>query len=99
MLTVDGADLGSGTTRGETYLNVGRASALFSETAAVAGLAPLGLGPFEVDVVLASAYGVYMHTALQMRLTREFSRVIPLVPEMIRRLLGVAHLGAETPCR
>jgi len=33
-----------------------------------------------------------MYTILQMRMTREFNRVVPPLPQLVRRLLGVYHL-------
>ena len=41
---------------------------------------------------LAAVYGVYMFTVLRMRMTQEFTRLVPPLPDLIRRLLGVYHL-------
>ena len=94
LLTADDVDLSAGTTRGAVYLAVGRAMAIVDETGRAARFIVAKSGPFGVDVLLAAVYGVYMHTVLEMRLTREFNRVIPPLPDLIRRLLGVYHLGA-----
>ena len=94
LLTADDVDLSSGTTRGAVYLGVGRAMAIVDETGRAARFIVAKSGLFGVDVLLAAVYGVYMHTVLEMRLTREFNRVIPPLPDLIRRLLGVYHLGA-----
>jgi hypothetical protein len=34
-------------------------------------------------------YAVYMYTTLRLRMTQEFNKVIPQLPELTRRLLGV----------
>jgi len=93
LVTTGDVELSTGTTRGEVYLIVGRAMALLDETGKAAGFTPDGPGLFGVDVLLAAVYGVYMYTTLQMRMTREFNRVIPPLPELVRRLLGVYQLG------
>jgi hypothetical protein len=36
-------------------------------------------------------YGVYMQTILRMRMTKEFTNLLPPLPELTRRLLGVHH--------
>lgn len=94
LLVADDADLRAGTTRGDVYLRVGRAMAIVDETGRAARFIVAKSSLFGVDVLLAAVYGVYMHTVLEMRLTREFNRVIPPLPDLIRRLLGVYHLGA-----
>jgi hypothetical protein len=94
LLTADDVDLSAGTTRGAVYLSVGRAMAFVDETGRAARFIVPKSGLFGVDVLLAAVYGVYMHTVLEMRLTREFNRVIPPLPDLIRRLLGVYHQAA-----
>ncbi|MGA3351772.1 MAG: hypothetical protein ABSD85_01120 [Acidimicrobiales bacterium] len=78
-----------GATRGAVYMSVGRATAFAEETCRAAGFSVAGAGLFGMDVLMAVVYGVYMHTILQMRVTREFTRVIPSLPDIVRRLLGV----------
>jgi hypothetical protein len=92
LITTDDADLGAGATRGAVYLSVGRATAFVDETGKAAGFTAAGPGLFGADVLLAAVYGVYMYTVLQMRLTREFNQVVPALPHLVRRLLGVYHL-------
>ena len=92
LVTTDGLDLGAGASRGAAYLTIGRAMAFVDETGKAAGFTATGPGLFGVDVLLAAVYGVYMHTVLRMRMTREFNRVIPPLPDLVRRLLGVYHL-------
>lgn len=98
LVTMDEVDL-DGETRGEMYLNVGRAVAFLSETGHAAGLTTfahrgdrqdvLYAEAFSTDVFLAAVYGVYMQTVLRMRLTQEFTNLVPPLPQLTRRLLGV----------
>jgi hypothetical protein len=92
LVTSDDLDLTGGATRGEVYLTVGRATAFVDETGKAAGFTVAGPGLFGTDVFLAAVYGTYMYTVLQMRMTREFNKLLPPLPDLIRRLLGVYHL-------
>jgi hypothetical protein len=94
LVTTDDIDLTDGATRGEIYVNVGRATAFVSETGKAAGFTVAGPGLLGTDVFLAAVYGIYMYTVLQMRMTKEFNRLLPPLPDLIRRLLGVYHLEA-----
>jgi hypothetical protein len=67
--------------------------AFVEETGKAAGFTAAGPGLFGADVFLAAVYAVTMYTVLRMRMTREFNRVIPPLPDLVRRLLGVYHLG------
>jgi hypothetical protein len=86
------ADLGYG---GAGYLEVG------SVVAAVQGwLSARGvqLGSSEVprsataDVLVACVYAVYMYTVLRLRMTQEFNRLVPPLPDLVGRLLGVRYV-------
>lgn len=92
LVTTDDIDLAAGATRGEVYLTVGRATAFLDETGKAAGFTGAGPGLFGADVFLAATYGVYMFTVLRMRMTQEFTQLVPPLPDLIRRLLGVYHL-------
>ncbi len=81
-----------GRTTGETYMKVGVAVAFVRATGEAAGFARFGPGPFGVDVFLACVYAVYMYTTLRLRMTQEFNKVVPQLPELSRRLLGVWKL-------
>lgn len=76
---------------GETYVKVGVALAFVRATGEAAGFADFGAhhGPFGIDVFLACVYAVYMYTTLRIRMTQEFNKVVPQLPELSRRLLGV----------
>jgi hypothetical protein len=88
LVTMDEVDL-HGDTLGETYLKVGEAIAFTNATGEATGLTRIGGGKFGLDVFLACVYGVYTYTVLRMRMTQEFNKVIPQLPELARRLLGV----------
>jgi hypothetical protein len=92
LVTTDDLDLARGSSRGEVYLTVGRATAFLDETGKAAGFTRAGPGLLGTDTYLAAVYGVYMYTVLQMRMTREFNQLLPPLPSLIRRLLGVYHL-------
>ncbi len=79
---------------GETYMKVGVAVAFVRATGEAADFARFGLhsSPFGIDVFLACVYAVYMYTTLRLRMTQEFNKVVPQLPELSRRLLGVWKL-------
>ena len=54
-----------------------------------------GRGLFGPDVFLACVYAVYMYTVFRVRLSQEFNRILPELPELVQRVLGVRHLGGE----
>jgi hypothetical protein len=76
----------------ETYLRVGEAVAAIRRAGGTAGFAGIGSGAFGVNVFLACVYGVYVYTAVRLRITPEFTRVMPGLPELCRRLLGVHRM-------
>jgi hypothetical protein len=92
LVTTDDVDLTEGSSRGAIYLTVGQAMAFVDETGKAAGFTAAGPGLFGTDVFLAAVYGIYMYTVLRMRMTKEFNRLVPPLPDLIRRLLGVYHL-------
>jgi hypothetical protein len=91
LVTMEEVDL-HGHTVGETYLKLGVATAFVKATGDAAGFSDFGSGPFGIDVFLACVYAVYMYTTLRIRMTQEFNKVVPQLPELIRRLLGVWKL-------
>lgn len=94
LVTTD-ADLAAGATRGEVYLTVGQATAFVDETGKAAGFTDAAPGLFGTDMFLAAVYGVYMYTVLRMRMTREFNQLVPQLPDLIRRLLGIYYQEAS----
>ena len=77
---------------GAMYLRVGEATAFVHETGRAAGFTLIGGETFGVDVYLACVYCVYVYTTVRMRMTQEFNRVIPPLPELCRRFLGVYRM-------
>ncbi|MDH3499680.1 MAG: hypothetical protein OEM97_06130 [Acidimicrobiia bacterium] len=73
----------------ETYRRIGIAIAFINDVGEAAGFRPQGHGVFDTDVFLATVYAIYMYTTLRMRMTQEFNQVVPELPELLRRLLGV----------
>jgi len=51
------------------------------------------LGPFATDAFLAIAYSVYLYGITNWRLSREFNRLLPPLPDLARRLLGLPRPG------
>jgi hypothetical protein len=97
LVTMDDVDL-TGDVRGEVYLKVGEAVAFVDQTGKATGFTALGghdaATSFGIDVYLAAVYGVYMYTVLRMRMTQEFNRLVPELPDLVRRLLGVHYREA-----
>ncbi len=88
LVTTEDFDLDAAD-RGEGYLRVGEAMAFVNETGKAVGFTDLGSGLFGADVFLACVYSVYMYTVLRLRMTQEFNRIVPELPDLVRRLLGV----------
>jgi hypothetical protein len=88
LVTMEELDL-VGAGRGDSYLRVGEAVAFVHETGRAAGFTARGPAPFTIDVFLACVYAIYMYTVLRMRMTQEFNKVVPDLPDLVRRLLGV----------
>ena len=88
LVTTAAYDL-SGDTPGEIYPKIGRAVAFVHEVGDAAGFQKISRNIFGTDVYLCSVYVVYAYTVLRMRMTNEFNKVMPGLPEFCRRLLGV----------
>ncbi len=88
LVTMDDFDLHA-PSLGETYLRVGEAMAFVNATGETAGFTRIGEQTFGADVFLACVYGVYTYTILRLRMTNEFNKVMPELPELARRLLGI----------
>lgn len=86
------ADL-AGAGMGETYEKVGRATAMVNAVGHAEGFSNIGRGLFGTNVFLACVYTVFMYTAFKMRLSEEFNRILPELPEFTRRILGVQNLN------
>ena len=81
-----------GETEGETYLRVGGAMAYVHQVGKERGYARVGHGTYGIDVFLACVYAVYMYTVFRVKLSDEFNRILPELPELTRRVLGVQKM-------
>ena len=95
LVMVDEFDF-DGPDAGAVYLRVGAATASVIATSRELGFQRMGSSPFAVDVYLAAIYGIYLYTVTRLRMTQEFNRVIPQLPDLVRRLLGVKHLDSPS---
>ncbi len=85
---------GETATAGEVYEKVGRALALVNAQGHAIGYSRSGRGLFGTDVFLACVYAVYMFTVFRVKLSQEFNRILPELPELVQRVLGVRALAA-----
>ena len=91
LVTMEEHDL-SADSPGATYLRVGEGIAFVNQTGRSVGFTRFGEEAFGVDVYLACVYGVYLYTITRIRMTQEFNKVIPPLPQLARRLLGVHRM-------
>ncbi len=84
-----------GETVGDIYMRVGEAVAFVHEVGSAASFQTIRKSIFGTDVYLSCVYVIYVYTVLRMRMTQEFNKVVPDLPEFSRRLLGV-YQGART---
>lgn len=88
LVTTAAYDL-SGGRPSEIYMKAGRAITFVHEVGEAAGYQTISRSIFGTDVFLSCVYVVYAYTVLRMRMTQEFNKVMPGLPEFSRRLLGV----------
>ncbi len=91
LVTTEGFDL-HGEHAGEVYLKVGKGVAFVHSVGEAAEFQFISRSLFGTDVFLSCVYVVYAYTVLRMRMTQEFNKVMPGLPEFTRRLLGVLKL-------
>ena len=91
LVTMEEHDL-SASSAGETYLRVGEGIAFVNQTGRSVGFTRFGTEAFGVDVYLACVYGVYLYTITRIRMSQEFNKVIPPLPQLTRRLLGIHRM-------
>lgn len=94
LVTQDGVEL-EGAGSGDTYVKVGRALELVDARGHAVGYSRSGRGYLGTDVFLACVYAVYMYTVFRVKLSQEFNRILPELPELVERVLGVHHYGQE----
>jgi hypothetical protein len=92
LVIQDEIDLGAGTP-GAIYQRVGEATARINAHGHAVGYASSGRGLFGTDVFLACVYSVYMYTMFRVKLSQEFNRILPELPELVQRVLGVHRAG------
>jgi hypothetical protein len=88
LVTTDDFDM-QGKLLSEIYMKVGEAVAFAGANGDALGFTRIGERRFGLDVFLACVYGIYTYTVLRMRMTQEFNKVMPQLPELASRLLGV----------
>jgi hypothetical protein len=88
LVVQEGVDL-EGANDGEVYAKVGRALAHLDAHGHAVGFSRSGAGLFGTDVFLACVYAVYMYTVFRVKLSQEFNRILPELPELVERVLGV----------
>ena len=66
------------------------------EVGSAAGFQTISRSIFGTDVYLCCVYVIYAYTVLRMRMTQEFNKVMPGLPEFCRRLLGVHQKGSRS---
>lgn len=91
LVTREQVDL-EGASDGEVYEKVGRAMAVVDAQGHASGYSRSGAGLFGTDVFLACVYAVYMFTVFRIKLSQEFNRILPELPELVERVLGVRGL-------
>ena len=82
-------------TIGSTYVRIGEAVTFINDVGQAAGFQRIARGLFGTDVYLACVYGVYLYTVLKMRMTQEFNKVMPQMPELAARLLGTHRMDFQ----
>jgi hypothetical protein len=80
------------------YVNVGSVMAMAMRFGEGTGLLTPDLmehprrAPFANDVFLACAYSIYLYGITSWRLSREYNRLLPTMPNLMRKLLGLPKL-------
>ena len=101
-LLMDGDKELRGESPGQTYLRVGRAIVMVTQVEDAKWLFRGGLDampaqrPFAIDTFLAASYCAYLYGVTAWRLTREFHKVLPPLPRLVRRMLGL-NISRQSP--
>ena len=77
---------------GATYARLGPALRALDASSEASSFRPRGGGALATDVFLACVYGVYMNTVLGLKMSQEFNALVPPLPQLARRLLGVHRM-------
>lgn len=87
----------------EGYNHVGEVTAMSVQLGEGTGLLSSELEdhpdrePFVADVFLAASYAVYLYGVTAWRLSREFNNLLPPLPQLIRKLLGIPKRKDPAP--
>ena len=95
MLGDAGMDL-TGDSAGAVYEKIGHATAMVTADGLAAGYTRLGRGLLGTDVFLACTHAIYMYTVYRLKISQEFNRFLPELPDLTRRMLGVKQLAQQT---
>jgi hypothetical protein len=87
LLIGEGFDLPS-VVSGAGYERLGEAMRVLDASPEASALRSSGGGRVASDVLLACTYAIYMRTVLGMKMTQQFTTILPPVPALVRRLLG-----------
>ena len=82
----------SADTNGDIYKKVGEAMMFLNAVGQSRSFSSMGKGLFGTDVLLACVYAVYMYTVFKVKLSQEFNRILPELPELTQRVLGVYNM-------
>lgn len=88
LVVQESVDL-NGQTHGEIYTKIGQTMTLVNAVGHSIGFSGSGRGLFGTDIFLACVYAVYMYTVFRVKLSQEFNRILPELPELTQRMLGV----------
>lgn len=87
----------------EGYVNVGEITAMSFQLSEGTDLLSQELldnpnyTQFVADVFLAASYAVYLYGVTAWRLSREFNSLLPPLPQLMRRILGIPKRKAQNP--
>ncbi|MCP4358020.1 MAG: hypothetical protein GY796_08400 [Chloroflexi bacterium] len=88
-------------TLAEEYMRVGSVTAVAMSFAEKTGLLTPELtelpqhNAFAPDVFLACTYSIYLYGVTNWRLSREYNRLLPTLPNLMRRLLGLPKVTGK----
>lgn len=82
----------SGSSLGDTYLRVGKATLMVNAVGHQVSFTDLAKGLFGTNLFLACVYAVYMYTVFKVKLSQEFNRILPELAELTQRVLGVYQM-------
>jgi hypothetical protein len=81
-----------GETAGDLYKSIGEAMLMVTQAGQREGFSRIASGLYGTHVFLACVYAVYMFTVFKIKLSKEFNRILPELPELARRVLGVQKM-------